>query len=124
MGNESVKLSCDELEKLAVAQGENLTSLPVKARPVEKPLLSSCVRCHAQFDNTDAPWIPFDNPSELKFALQRPVKNGRLLLEEIRFRLSDHANVDEQMPMGLSRPSEKSRRELMSYLEGLNTDLP
>lgn len=110
--------SCEELAPLAVAEAAQLRVLPVKAKVQQKPLIKMCISCH-NGSEFSVPEIPFDNPGLLKFALQKEASNGRILLEEIRHRLSDHATDDERMPLGPFKPSLRDRSALIEYFESL-----
>lgn len=86
---------------------------------LREPLLKRCIACHVkEASYSDTPYIPFDNEALLK-PLLNAKPTGRTLLEDIRFRLSDHATLETQMPRGLGRPSREQRQELMRYLEQL-----
>lgn len=87
-------------------------------------LLDSCIQCH---DHTQGgkdlsiPKIFFRDSAWLSANLNEPLWPGSqaTLLEEISYRLSDHATLDEQMPPINRRPSLAERRALIEYFKGL-----
>lgn len=114
---EDGKRNCDELIPQAVVEAANLKHLPAKPEVPRKPLISRCISCHADGE-FGIPQIPFDRPDLLKSTLGKKISNGRTLLEEIRYRTSDHATDEERMPRG-SKPSLRERAALIKYLEDL-----
>ncbi|MBY0315509.1 MAG: hypothetical protein K2Q26_08320 [Bdellovibrionales bacterium] len=102
----------------AVQAFKTLRSAQTAPRAPEPPLIQRCIACHASktSDDGDIPLIPFGNPEELAKALKTKGYKRGTLLDEIRWRLSDHATIDEQMPP--SKPSRPAQRqELLRYLE-------
>jgi hypothetical protein len=115
---ESVKIKSmgqfPSLEETQTWREKRLSSLPV---PAEKPLLVRCISCHVD-DVGIIPPIPFDNPQQLKVALQKPGYKRGTLLDEIIFRTGPHATEEEQMPRrGI--PSTKQKDDLIEYLRNL-----
>ncbi len=77
-------------------------------------IVSRCIACH----NTGvAPPVPFHDLTKLRAALERPTRSGRNLAEEIHYRTSDMAVLEEQMPP-TRRLSHEERRALLDYLFG------
>lgn len=122
-------LNCMELKEKASATTGSIAAIQAfKARQTaqasprapEPPLIQRCSACHASnpSPNGDIPPIPFERPSELAKALKATGYKRGTLINEIRWRLSDHATIDEQMPP--SKPSRPTQRqELLRYLEKL-----
>lgn len=116
---ETKGLTCEQRAQIVIPQiKEKMATLPVLPEKVSKPLIEACIRCHAGATG-DAPYIPFDKRDLLKAALSSTTKSGRTLIDDIRYRLSDHATLDEQMPRTLNRPTLKERTDLIQYLESL-----
>jgi hypothetical protein len=113
--------SCENDVAVAEQQSEKMMSLPVQAQAPAKPLMDSCVRCHTDVFGV-TPYIPFDQPTELKRSFSTyKTKSGKTLMADIEYRLSDHATLEEQMPKGLIRPLHAERVALIQYLEQLQT---
>lgn len=119
-------LSCEELEARSLdgmrryKQSQLFFDTLAQRQQLEmnrEPLISRCISCHTELSGA-APYIAFDNEAKLREQLNS-FYNGRTLLEEIRYRLSDHATLEDQMPRGLGRPSLGERRSLVEYLESL-----
>lgn len=82
------------------------------------PLIRRCISCHVDDVFSSIPFIPFNDPAQLKTRLSQSGYKRGTLLDEIRYRTGAHAGIDEQMPpRGL--PSESLRKDLIDYLEGL-----
>jgi hypothetical protein len=124
------KLNCDQLKTQSLAalerfeKGGGLQKVLDRAamRPVAesqpKPLLSRCISCHVESTKDSVPKIPFDRPEALKPLLKQGKYARGNLLEEIRFRMSDHAPNQVQMPpSGVFEGAE--RDALMKAFEGL-----
>lgn len=121
---ETFELTCQQLEKLSLQNFEKYKNSPLyfetlKLRQLKsahvKPMIDRCINCHV-VDSvySSTPFIPFDNPNELKNWLSGV--RGRLRFEDIIYRLSDHASLDDQMPRGLGRPSLKERSDFLETL--------
>lgn len=96
----------------------------IEAREIEftkqnQPLINRCIKCHSSGDYS-VPQIPFDNESQLAFALkQRAIFSPRTLLDDIKHRTGPFAEAHERMPLGLN-PTPHQVQTLISYLESLN----
>lgn len=122
------KLSCDKLKELSLknftaleSSGEldkRLHATLYEPKLPQTPLINRCIRCHVGNDDLSAPRIPFDNFTELAKRLPEPKYLQGSLLAEIRFRTSDHAPRDMQMPPA-GRLDSKLRDEFIQTLEGL-----
>lgn len=93
-------------------------------RKPSMPLLQRCASCHSDDASLgDIPSISFLNPKSLARELKtRGYKRGTLL-DEIKFRLSNYATSEEQMPPR-GAPSTVSKNELLRYLESLESENP
>lgn len=121
-------LDCKKAEQKSLERFSNLKQVQeVYARlragnPVieAKPLIARCLNCHSTARGGDdiTPVIPFDDPRQLKLALQKTGYKRGTLLDEIRFRVGPHATEDEQMPKG-GVPSSQQVDELLEYLTSL-----
>ncbi len=84
----------------------------------EKPLINRCISCHVDKGFGDIPYIPFDQPTQMKMRLSQTGYKRGTLKEEILYRIGPHAGMDEQMPpRGL--PTEEQRLGLLKFIEGL-----
>jgi hypothetical protein len=126
---EAVRLACPELkiksEELLQKYTDSgeLTAALEKAEKVRsqnppKPLIDRCIKCHVNGDGVTIPHIPFDNFAELKPLLQQGKYPRGTLLEEIRYRIGDHATSFEQMPPN-GQASKTLREDLTAILTNL-----
>jgi hypothetical protein len=100
------ELNCDELNDESFKTlndfeksgqlTKTLDEIALRPKQPLKPLVNRCIHCHAEGDPT-VPYLPFDDFSKLKTMLKDKYPKGTLL-DEIRFRTSDHAPKHLQMP--------------------------
>lgn len=125
---ELAKLTCEELKKNsegALSEFERSGELAKKLRDQgdpskkpERPLIERCIGCHVDYDDPSAPNLPFDDLAALKPLLGQKKYARGTLLDEIRFRLGDHAPNRLQMPP--SGVVDKAQRDqLLKMLESL-----
>lgn len=87
-------------------------------RSPELPLIARCSRCHSDGDKEGIPLIPFDDSIRLASFLHKKGYPRGTLLQEIKFRLSNYATSEEQMPpQGI--PTTPQKKELLDYLDSL-----
>lgn len=128
MEPELSKLSCAELEKKSIEAleafdreggleraGENLRKALAQSDP---PIVNTCMKCHADANESWVPQIPFGRPQELaRFIREKRFPRGSLI-DEVTYRTGAHATDGEQMPP--RQPISKEQRDqLLEYLKRL-----
>jgi mono/diheme cytochrome c family protein len=90
----------------------------IAAREIGRPtILKKCMSCHTAA-GLAGPHIPFDQPERFAKFLQTDGYTRGRLIDEMLYRISDTATMDEQMPpKGISA---KDRAELVQYLKGIS----
>lgn len=126
------QFTCDQLQELAVIEAQGFRQWlesqseealrPARTSADPQKLLARCTNCHqaSAAPSSDAPWIAFDDPALLsEQLLSSRASSGRILLDEIVYRLGDHAVLADQMPPSLRRPEPEERQGLIEYLRNL-----
>lgn len=125
-------MSCEELQSkseerfLQLEKSGRLEALLSRSEELwqqrrKRPLMDRCVACHVNFeDGLDAPMIPFDNPIRLSKELSKAGYKRGTLLDEIRYRLSDHVPSHLQMPPAGVRSVEERARFIKEMTQLMN----
>lgn len=125
--------SCEDLKAAGIAKidrafklglQERIRAAHLKPKPTAQEIIQRCVACHEVgpgiSGGTFIPFIPWQEESDLIDQLRQPATTHpfRTLREEMEYRTSDMAKIDEQMPP-LHRLSTDERNTLMKYIKEL-----
>jgi hypothetical protein len=110
-------------QRLPAASELTSPALPLHIlNPGQPKSLARCISCHDDPAVTIGPAIPFTDERRLRASFSRQVSSGRMLFDEILFRLSPLAG-NQRMPMG-AELTPKESNELKTYLEKLRNSPP
>lgn len=122
------RFNCNELEQQSYAAlgdfefsgglGRELKRVAQLPTPPRQPLINRCISCHVEGEDGVAPAIPFNDLTALKPLLKQGQYARGTLLDEIRYRTSDHAPFDDKMPPSGQFDTDQ-RDELMKIFEYL-----
>jgi hypothetical protein len=97
---------------------EILNGRPMQSSSPSQPLIRRCISCHVEYmDGGQAPYIPFDNFDGLKPLLNQGQYARGTLFDEILYRTSDHAPLEEQMPPSGQVPNQARDQFIQSLME-------
>jgi hypothetical protein len=126
----SITMKCEELETAAeksLSEFESkggldkalLRSEEDIEKKIGRPLIQRCISCHVNYeDGGQAPMIPFDDFSKLKPLLSGKKYLRGNLFDEILFRTSDHAPLNQLMPPA-GRVDRRLRDDFINSIEEL-----
>ncbi len=106
---ECASLVAKSLEVLNTNSAQDLHYADLSS--AKQPLLNRCIECHQTY--MVGPYIPFDNPSELKQAL---TKNNSALYNKIQYRLGLFPAFNDAMPPQ-GYVTQEQKTEVLKYID-------